>query len=155
MLRGASTDRNEGIVKKIALAVLLVFSALAWAAGDPNPAEYTVNVHVTSSSIDIERGYQLLNVVIDGKKYELGSELRLGRLLALGDYKAKLVKMNTRPRMIPFKSMSFYSPTRKPGSSFSSGKGNNPHLRRYGRLGIVAMHSTCPFTPSAVFSTAK
>jgi hypothetical protein len=92
MLRGASTDRNEGIVKKIALAVLLVFSALAWAAGDPNPAEYTVNVHVTSSSIDIERGYQLLNVVIDGKKYELGSELRLGRLLALGDYKAKLVK---------------------------------------------------------------
>jgi hypothetical protein len=33
----------------------------------------------------------LLNVVIDGKKYELQSELAIGRLLALGDYKAKLV----------------------------------------------------------------
>jgi hypothetical protein len=68
-----------------------VASALAWSA-DSAPADYTVNVHVTSSRIDIERGYQVLQVVIDGKKYELGSELRIGRLLAIGDYKAKLVK---------------------------------------------------------------
>jgi hypothetical protein len=79
-------------VKKIVLAMLLLFSALAWAGGDPNPADYTINVHVSSSSIDIERGFQLLNAVIDGKKYELGSELRIGRLLAFGDYRAKLVK---------------------------------------------------------------
>jgi len=84
--------RNEASVKKVILAVLLLLSAHAWAAGDTNPAEYTINIHVSSSSIDIERGYQILNVVIDGKKYDLGSELRLGRLLALGDYKAKLVK---------------------------------------------------------------
>lgn len=77
-------------MKKLTLVVLLLISALAWAS--PNPAEYTVNVHVSSSRIDVERGYQLLNVVIDGKKYELASELRIGWLLALGDYKAKLVK---------------------------------------------------------------
>jgi hypothetical protein len=76
-------------VKKIRIAILL-FSPLALAAGGPNPAEYTVNVHVSSSSMDAH-GTQLLDVVIDGKKYELRSELPIGRLLALGDYKAKLV----------------------------------------------------------------
>jgi hypothetical protein len=79
-------------VKKIVLALLLLSSVLALAAADPNPAEYAVNVHVSSSNIDIERGYQILKVVIDGKKYELGSELRIGELLAVGDYKAKLVR---------------------------------------------------------------
>jgi hypothetical protein len=79
-------------MKKIAVALLFLLSTFAWAGADANPAEYTVNVHVSSSSIDIERGFQVLNVLIDGKKYELGSELRIGRLLALGDYKAKLVK---------------------------------------------------------------
>ena len=76
-------------MKKITLAILLL-SALAWAGGDPNPAEYTVNVHVSSSSID-PNGTQALDVVIDGKKYELRSELPIGRVLALGDYRAKLV----------------------------------------------------------------
>jgi hypothetical protein len=83
---GAET-RNS--VKKIRIAILL-FAPLALAAGGPNPAEYTVNVHLSSSSMD-PRGTQLLDVVIDGKKYELRSELPIGRLLALGDYKAKLV----------------------------------------------------------------
>jgi hypothetical protein len=62
---------------------------LAWGGG-PNPAGYNVNVHVSSSSIDLH-DKQLLEVVIGGKKYELRSELAIGRLLALGDYKAKLV----------------------------------------------------------------
>ena len=79
-------------MKKIIVVVLLLISVLAWARTGSDPAEYTVNVHVSSSRIDVGRGYQLLNVVIDGKKYELGSELRLGRLLALGDYKARIVK---------------------------------------------------------------
>ena len=76
-------------MKKITIAMLL-FSALAWAAGGQNPADYTVNIHVSSSSMD-RHGTQLLDVVIDGKKYELQSELPIGRLLVLGDYKAKLV----------------------------------------------------------------
>lgn len=76
-------------MKKITIVILL-FSPLALAAGGPNPAEHTVHVHVSSSSMD-PRGTQLLDVVIDGKKYELKSELPIGRLLALGDFKAKLV----------------------------------------------------------------
>ena len=76
-------------MKKISIAILL-FSGLAWAAGSPNPAEYTVDVHVSSSSMD-RHGNQRLEVVIDGKKYDLRSELAIGRLLALGDYKAKLI----------------------------------------------------------------
>lgn len=76
-------------MKKVTIAILMFFP-LAWAAGGPNPAEYTVNVHVSSSSMD-PHGNQLLEVIIGGKKYELQSELAIGRLLALGDYKAKLV----------------------------------------------------------------
>ena len=34
----------------------------------------------------------MLHVVIDGKKYELQSVFDMGGVLALGDYKAKLVK---------------------------------------------------------------
>jgi len=81
--------QKRGTVNKITIAILLFSPLLASAAGDPNPAEYTVNVHVSSSSMD--HGTQLLDVVIDGKKYELKSELPIGRLLALGDFKAKLV----------------------------------------------------------------
>ena len=76
-------------MKKIALAILLLFSALSWAGTEPNPAEYTVNVHVRSSSI--ASGSLILDVVIDGKNYELSGYMG-GMLLALGDYKAKLVK---------------------------------------------------------------
>jgi hypothetical protein len=77
-------------VKKIALAVLLL-SALAWAGGPSHPAEHTINVHVSSSSIDVNLN-QVLDVVIDGKKYELRSTQSIGMVLALGDYKAKLIK---------------------------------------------------------------
>ena len=74
----------------IPLAVLTL-SALAWAGGGSHSADYTVNVHVSSSSTDLA-AHQVLEVVIDGKKYELRSELSVGHLLAPGDYKAKLVK---------------------------------------------------------------
>jgi hypothetical protein len=77
-------------VKVITLAVLLL-SPLAWAGGGSHPADYTVNIHVSSSSIDLA-GNQVLDVVIDSKKYELRSQLSIGQLLALGNYKANLVK---------------------------------------------------------------
>lgn len=76
-------------MKKITIAMLF-FSVLACVAETPNPAEYTVNIHVSSSSMD-PHGDQLLDVVINGKKYELQSEVPIRRLLTLGDYKAKLV----------------------------------------------------------------
>lgn len=70
---------------------MLLFSTLAWAGGGSHPADYNVNVHVSSSSIDLGE-HQVLEVVINAKKYELRSELPIGKLLALGDYKAKLAE---------------------------------------------------------------
>jgi len=82
-------------VKKLALVVLLLFSAMAWAGGEPNPADYTISVHVSSSRMvlegDLSAFSQELNATIDGKKYELRCS-SINALLALGDYKAKLVR---------------------------------------------------------------
>jgi hypothetical protein len=83
-------QKRGTFVKKITLAILLL-SGLSWAGGRSQPAESTINVHVSSSSIDIS-GKQVLDVVIDGKKYELRSDLSIGLLLALGDYRAKVVR---------------------------------------------------------------
>lgn len=80
--------------------VVLFFSALAWAGEGSHAADHTVNVHVSASSID-RTGHQVLDVVIDAKKYELRSELSIGHLLALGDYKAKVVK-NDHPTAYDF-----------------------------------------------------
>jgi hypothetical protein len=89
-----SRIETRNSVRMISLAVLF-FSALAWAGADSHSADYTVKVHVSSSSTDLA-GHQVLDVVIDAKKYGLRSELSIGHLLALGDYKAKLVK-NAHP----------------------------------------------------------
>jgi hypothetical protein len=84
-------------VSKIVLAtLLLLFCAFAWAGTNPKSADYTVNVHVSASHMVINGrsvAYaQKLNVVIEGKKYELESSAFPNALLALGDYKARLVK---------------------------------------------------------------
>ncbi len=84
-------------------AMLLLATSLAW--GAPNPAEYTVNVHVVSSRLETQflsgkspnQTTQELDVAIDGKKYELaGSPVRISLLargfIVPGEYKAKLVK---------------------------------------------------------------
>ncbi len=90
VLQSIRVIETRNSVKMIPLAVLF-FSALAWAGGGSHSADYTVNVHVSLSSTDLA-GHQVLDVVIDAKKYELRSELSIGHLLALGDYKAKLVQ---------------------------------------------------------------
>jgi hypothetical protein len=41
-------------MKKIAVAYLFLFATFVWAAADPNPAEYTTNVHVSSSRLVVE-----------------------------------------------------------------------------------------------------
>jgi hypothetical protein len=84
-------------MKKISLVVLLLCSAFAWAGGKqpPNPSDYTVNVHVSYSGLPFETSsFQKLNVIIDGKKYELRSNNSVTWMLAPGNYKAKLVQDN-------------------------------------------------------------
>ncbi len=89
-------------MKKTALLIPLLLATLSWAA--PNPNEYSVNIHVSSSrwvmapAIFGPKAHQKLDVIIDGKKFELEAstlkaDLEAGvTLLALGDYKAKLVQ---------------------------------------------------------------
>jgi hypothetical protein len=83
-------------VTKIALLALLL-SAVS-AAAQP-PADYTITVHVSSSHWTVAPGFfssqavQQLDVVIEGKKYDLEATAQNSpTLLALGDYKAKLVQ---------------------------------------------------------------
>ena len=77
-------------MKKNLLALLLLCSALAWARSEPNPADYKVNIHVSSSTLN-NVNQPRLSVIIDGKKCELQG-VTTDALLALGDYKAKLIK---------------------------------------------------------------
>jgi len=90
-------------MKRTALFVLLLLATFSWAA--PNPDEYSINVHVSSSHWVMAPSVLVgpepvlrLNVIIDGKKYELEApthkaNLEAGvTLLAPGDYKAKLVQ---------------------------------------------------------------
>jgi hypothetical protein len=77
-------------MKALALALLLI-PATAFAAKKPDPAEYTITVHVIGSA---NRSLvQHLEVVINGQTMELSSTLGYGGLLALGDYKAKYISM--------------------------------------------------------------
>lgn len=89
-------------MRKLFFAVVFLASTLAW--GKPNPAEYAVVVHVQSSGLVslcntvMGRPFcemrQHLNVVIDGKKYEMNSKDFGDIGLVVGDYKAKLLPDN-------------------------------------------------------------
>jgi hypothetical protein len=102
-------------MKKFVLAILLLCSALAWAGSEPNPA-YTVKVHVSSSRMAFEGEgkpfSQRLDVTIDGKKYELRSP-SVNALLALGDYKARLVRNDHRTTYDSFQVYEFLFPDNK------------------------------------------
>jgi hypothetical protein len=95
ILRNVCGNMMREPVKITVIAIVVLLSAFA--AADPNPADYTA-----SSRLDIGYGgkllwrHQMLHVVIDGKKYERQSVLEMGGVLALGDYKAKLVKDQPR-----------------------------------------------------------
>jgi hypothetical protein len=82
-------------MKKLALALLLLQTGLLLAATDkPNPADFTVKVHVVSSgwqSIYGSNGYfQILETVIDNQPVELGYVETSAGILALGDYPARI-----------------------------------------------------------------
>jgi hypothetical protein len=80
-------------MKKVFLVLLLLQSAIVLAEKPkPNPADYTITVHVIGSA---NRGsVQHLEVIIDGQPMELVSANGIyGGLLALGDYKARYISM--------------------------------------------------------------
>jgi hypothetical protein len=91
-------------MKKIALFVLLLLVTVSWAAA--NPDEYSINVHVSASHWVMAPTVLVgpepvlrLNVIIDGRKYELEApaakraNLEAGvTLLSPGDYKAKVIQ---------------------------------------------------------------
>jgi hypothetical protein len=95
-------------MKNLSLALLLLASMPAWAEKPPNPADFNTVVHVQAShliSFCTENwGFlnsggagkasrcsikQQLNVVINGKKFELNSKDEIVAVLHTGDYKAK------------------------------------------------------------------
>jgi hypothetical protein len=92
-------------MKKLALVVLLLLSTLTYAAKKPNPADYTINVHVTASHLQLSHNvlpvtsgaFQKLDVVMNGKRLELsGGEIQVSLnngavIIVPGDYKARLV----------------------------------------------------------------
>lgn len=120
-------------MKKIALVVLL-FSTFALAA--PYPDEYSVKIHVISSHWVMEpailvgpEAVQRPNVIIDGKKYDLeaASTKRANRevgvtLLALGDYKAKLVQDEHRTTYESSQAYEFLFPDNKTRKFFVVGQ---------------------------------
>lgn len=78
-------------MNKSALSALLLLATAVSAT--PPPQEYSIHVHVTSSFLVVGSGLgpQMLDVIIEGKKYELRGSYN-GYLLGLGDYSAKLIK---------------------------------------------------------------
>jgi len=96
-------------MKKIFLVILLLMPLAAWAK--PKPADYTITVHVKSSHMNYEcdtlifghpdcGNRQHLNVIIDGKKYELDGGQR-DYLLHVGDYKAKILADDSPDNIAP------------------------------------------------------
>jgi hypothetical protein len=87
-------------MKRLVFVFLLLLSILSFAANKSvaNAADYTINVHVTASCMQIDVmpcPQRFLNVVVDGKNYEVVVPTKCNDnkgILALGDYKAKLVK---------------------------------------------------------------
>ena len=92
-------------MKKILLVILLLAPTLVYAEKNqpPNPADYTINVHVKSSRLvyigsgmEDSQVLEDLMVLIDGKTVELTNAARINRVLRLGDYKAKIIKVKGR-----------------------------------------------------------
>ena len=91
----------------------MLLAAIAHAS-DPKPTDYTITVHVSASRIAFAaHGFQDLDVIIDGKKYGLISELGVGQLLAISDYKAKLVKDDHRSTYDSYQVYEFLFPDGK------------------------------------------
>lgn len=82
----------------------VLWTAFARAAGSPNPADYTINVHISASHLDTEcanglcRNLVYADTLLNGKKLQLSGNAVIVKktlmLIAPGDYRAKLIKDN-------------------------------------------------------------
>lgn len=89
-------------MKKVVVAILLLLPVFACGEKPkPNPADYTITVHVTACHLIDRCGVggcmevQHLDVVIDSKKYELegyGPRPAYFWVLETGDYKARIAE---------------------------------------------------------------
>jgi len=82
---------------KAMFVVIVCVSAFAWAGTKPDSADYTTNVHVSGSRLTTRSNdsfprVQTLDATINGKKFELESDVPVNSLLDLGDYKARLIR---------------------------------------------------------------
>lgn len=117
MYRNAKIAAGENKVKFL-IAILLLTPVLAHAKWKPNPADYPVTIHVHSSELTaVCRNFlgncpfelrQHLNVVIDGKKYEMNSTGFADAALVIGDYKAKLLDEDSPSKDNPPKSYEYH-----------------------------------------------
>jgi hypothetical protein len=82
-------------MKKLAAIVVMLCSVLVWGGVAPNPADYNINVHVSSARVN-GRGLIRLKVILDGKKCELEGLDAESSLLAPGDYKAKTLPVKVK-----------------------------------------------------------
>ena len=117
---GGKWERTEGSVRKIVgtlvfIVALLCGQSKAAEKWKPNPADYTVKVHVSTSRYEREvynALYQILEVMIDGRHYDLYGPTSSARaylsgngLLNPGDYMAMLI---TDVHKTPFESLQMY-----------------------------------------------
>lgn len=87
-------------MKKLAVVLFLVFcSAFAQAKGKPNPADFTVKVHISAAHFVVypSTTYMLYaDVTLNGKKLQLAGRAALIQsnylLITPGDYQARLIK---------------------------------------------------------------
>jgi hypothetical protein len=103
---------------KFVLTLALLLSALTALAASND--DYSTSVHVKNSYLTEDGGhlYQRLDVVIDGKNYELGgaplpSSIFNAAILLPGDYKARIAK---KEQTVPYKMLLVYE------LKFSDGK---------------------------------
>lgn len=91
---------------KTILALTLLFSLPLFAASPA--ADYNLTIHVSETRIGTDCGVavgnstcksvQLLSALVDGAKYELESETFFPKgIVALGDYKARLIPGQEKP----------------------------------------------------------
>lgn len=85
-------------MKNVLLALLLLVPPLACAQwSQPKPADFTINIHVQSTHLvpDFKSETLFMDVLIDGKKYELADLGSNNSVLRVGDYKAKILIEDT------------------------------------------------------------